>query len=78
MKRLAEQKTKMLSLDFPGVIYDTILQKLYGDTLEPGYQDPRHCLMLWARPPDSIKHLIMMIQKKLLAMAPSMLYMHLY
>lgn len=78
MKRLAEQKTEMLSADFPGVICDTVLQKLCGDMLEPGYQDPRHCLVLWARPPNSIKRLIMVIQKKLLAVAPSMLHLHLY
>ena len=78
MKRLAEQKTKMLKPHYPGMICDTILQKLYSDTLEIGFHGPRHCLVLWACPPVSIKCLIMMIQIKLLAVASSTLYMHLY
>ena len=77
MKRLAEQKAKMLASDLPGVICDPILQKLHDETLEPGYRDPRHCLVLWARPPDGIKTLIKKIQEKLLAVAPSTLQAYL-
>ena len=73
MRRLEEQKAEMLASNFPGIICDPVLQKIQDKTLDPGYQDPRHCLVLWARPPSSIKLLIKKIQEKLLAVAPSML-----
>ena len=77
MKRLEEQKAKMLTSSFPGVICDPILQKLNDETLEPCFQDPRHCLVLWARPPNSIKMLIKKIQENLRILAPSMLQINL-
>ncbi|KAF2271566.1 uncharacterized protein EI97DRAFT_437751 [Westerdykella ornata] len=70
--RNAQQKGKLLSNDFPGVNIDPILLRLTDQTIEPGYVDPRHCLVFWARPPQHIKGLIGKIQKELLTVAPNL------
>lgn len=63
----------MLHEDFSGVTIDPILLRLSDPTIEPGYVDPRNCLVFWARPPQRIKELILKVQKELSAAAPSKL-----
>lgn len=69
-KRNAQQKEKLTAPDFQGVLLDTILQRLEDPSIEPGFTDERHCLVLWARPPQRLKELIHQVQQKLLAAAP--------
>ncbi|KAK4981959.1 hypothetical protein LTR66_009572 [Elasticomyces elasticus] len=68
--RATQQKAKLLSPDFTGLIVDPILKRLEDPTIEPGFTDPRHCLVFWARPPQQVKELIGAIQQKLLTAAP--------
>jgi vesicle-fusing ATPase len=69
--RNSQQKAKLLDECFPGVSIDPILARLSDPTLEPGYVDPRHCLVFWGRPTSSVKDLINRVQQELLAVAPS-------
>ncbi|KAG9559131.1 hypothetical protein KCU86_g18719, partial [Aureobasidium melanogenum] len=69
--RGAQQKEKLTSPDFAGVTVDTILAKLEDQTIEPGFKDPRNCLVFWARPPPHIKAVIAEVQKRLKAVLPS-------
>ena len=68
--RNTQQKAKLLSSDFSGLILDPILQRLEDPSIEPGFQDPRNCLVFWARPPAHIRSLVDGIQQQLLALAP--------
>ncbi|CAC9884974.1 unnamed protein product [Aureobasidium pullulans] len=68
--RGVQQKEKLTSPDFPGVTIDTILAKLEDQTIEPGFKDPRHCLVFWARPPPHVKLVIAEVQKRLKTVAP--------
>jgi hypothetical protein len=68
--RGAQQKEKLTSPDFAGVTIDTILAKLEDQTIEPGFKDPRHCLVFWARPPPQVKAVIAEVQKRLKTAAP--------
>jgi vesicle-fusing ATPase len=61
----------MLAPDFPGVSIDPILLRLSDPTVEPGYVDPRHCLVFWARPTQKVKDLILQVQNQLQTVAPS-------
>ncbi|KAH8820902.1 RNA ligase/cyclic nucleotide phosphodiesterase [Xylogone sp. PMI_703] len=70
--RNEQQKQKLLSDSFSGLIIDPILRKLEDPTIEPGYVDPRNCLVFWGRPPQHIKSLVDIIQKKLLRHAPNL------
>ncbi|KAF2455322.1 RNA ligase/cyclic nucleotide phosphodiesterase [Lineolata rhizophorae] len=70
--RNAQQKAKLLAPDFDGVQIDPVLLRLSDSSVEPGYADPRHCLVFWARPPQAVKNLIAQIQQKLLAAAPNL------
>ncbi|KAH6643749.1 P-loop containing nucleoside triphosphate hydrolase protein [Boeremia exigua] len=70
--RNSQQKAKMLDEDFPGVNIDPILLRLSDATVEPGYADPRHCLVLWGRPTTKIKDLIQRVQQELLVVAPNL------
>jgi hypothetical protein len=54
------------------VTVDEILAKLEDSSIEPGFQDPRNCLVFWARPPKSVRELILEVQKKLLMVAPNL------
>lgn len=74
--RNAQQKAKMLDQDFLGINIDPILLRLHNPSIEPGYVDPRHCLVFWARPPQHVKDLILRVQKELLTVAPSKLQYH--
>ncbi|KAK3669903.1 hypothetical protein LTR78_010214 [Recurvomyces mirabilis] len=69
--RNAQQREKLLGADFAGVSVDEVLAKLEDPTIEPGFKDWRHCLVFWARPPQSVRDLIGEVQKKLLAVAPT-------
>jgi len=69
--RNAQQKAKLLSPNFSGLILDPVLQRLEDPTIEPGFTDPRHCLVFWARPPAHIRSLVVNIQQELLKLAPS-------
>ena len=61
----------MLDLSFAGVSIDPILLRLSDPSIEPGYLDPRHCLVFWGRPTTQIKDLIHRVQQELLTVAPS-------
>ncbi|KAI5204652.1 hypothetical protein E4T42_01040 [Aureobasidium subglaciale] len=70
--RGAQQKEKLSSPDFTGVTVDTILARLEDQTIEPGFADPRNCLVFWARPPPHVKSVIAEVQKRLKAVAPKL------
>jgi len=61
----------MLDETFPGVSIDPVLLRLNDPTIEPGYVDPRHCLVFWGRPTQKIKDLIQRVQQELLTVAPN-------
>lgn len=44
--------------------------RLDGPRKEDGYVDPRHCLVIWARPPSAIRELVAWIQNELKTVAP--------
>jgi len=58
-------------MDFKGLNLDSILQRLEDPAIEPGFVDPRHSLVLWARPPPHIRKLVSEIQQRLKRLAPS-------
>ncbi|KAF2195508.1 AAA-domain-containing protein [Zopfia rhizophila CBS 207.26] len=70
--RNSQQKAKMLDKNFSGVSIDPILLRLWDPTIEPGYVDPRHCLVFWARPTQKVKDLIRRVQHELQAVAPNL------
>lgn len=69
--RNSQQREKLLSADFAGVTPDEILAKLHDPTIEPGFEDWRHCLVFWARPPEAVRTLIAEIQRRLREVVPS-------
>jgi hypothetical protein len=69
--RNSQQKEKFLSADFKELIIDPFLLRIEKPEIEPGFSDPRNCLVFWARPPDHIIQLASHIQSKLKAAAPS-------
>jgi hypothetical protein len=69
--RNAQQRAKLLSPDFAGVTPDEILAKLEKPEEYPGYEDPRHCLVFWARPTMAVRELIGEVQRRLREAAPS-------
>ncbi|KAK4539673.1 hypothetical protein LTR36_010436 [Oleoguttula mirabilis] len=70
--RNAQQREKLLAPGFSGVTVDEILAKLDDPTIEPGFEDWRHCLVFWARPPEKVRLLIAEIQRRLLQVAPTL------
>lgn len=70
--RNAQQKDKFLDTSFKELIIDPILLRLEDKTVEPGFQDPRNCLVFWARPPDHIVHLAVHLQHLLKDAAPGL------
>jgi hypothetical protein len=68
-QRLAVQRSLYLSPAFRPDI-DTILKRTLDPSIEPGYADPRHSIVLWARPPAAVRALVDAIQRKLLVAAP--------
>ena len=49
---------------------DGVLHKLINPETNPGYVDPRNCLVFWARPPERIRQLVAFLQQRLLEYAP--------
>ncbi|KAK4498224.1 hypothetical protein PRZ48_010881 [Zasmidium cellare] len=70
--RNAQQKDKLLSPAFSGVIVDEILAKLENPKDHPDYKDPRHCLVFWARPTSQVKGLIAEVQSRLKEAVPNL------
>lgn len=70
--RNTQQKAKILDKDFSGPNIDPILLRLSDPTVEPGYVDPRHCMVFWGRPSQKIKDLINRVQQELLTVAPNL------
>ncbi|EMF12733.1 uncharacterized protein SEPMUDRAFT_85991 [Sphaerulina musiva SO2202] len=70
--RTAQQKEKLLADDFPGVTVDDILAKLEDPQQHQGYQDPRHCLVFWARPTENVKAVVAELQEELKTVAPNL------
>jgi hypothetical protein len=68
--RNGQQKAKILDETFAGWILDEHLVKLDGPQKQADYEDPRNCLVFWARPPAKVRNLIHIIQQKLLDAAP--------
>lgn len=69
--RNAQQRDKFLSPDFKELTIDPYLLRLENPTIEPGFQDPRNCLVFWARPPEHIVKLASHLQAVLKKAAPS-------
>jgi len=74
--RNAQQREKFLSPEFKELIIDPFLLRLENPEIEPGFQDPRHCLVFWARPPDHILRLATHLQARLKKAAPSKKHMN--
>ncbi|KAK2782725.1 hypothetical protein FQN52_000755 [Onygenales sp. PD_12] len=73
--RNSQQKAKILDPSFPGWGVDLILAKLEGPQRDPNFIDPRHNIVLWARPPPPIRQLVASIQSRLQSVAPSVWFM---
>ncbi|KAI9814129.1 MAG: transport between ER and Golgi ATPase protein [Phylliscum demangeonii] len=71
-RRNEQQRARLLAPDFGGVRLDPILQRVHDPRIEPGYVDPRHCLVFWARPPGRIRRLVSQIQQLLQTVAPDL------
>jgi len=70
--RNAQQRSKLLDPAFQGVIVDEVLAKLEDLSLNPAFKDWRHCLVFWARPPQSVRTLVTDIQRRLRMVAPNL------
>ncbi|MCJ1251825.1 transport between ER and Golgi ATPase protein [Trapelia coarctata] len=70
--RNEQQRAKLLAPDFSGFVIDPILFQEVTPRQFPGFTDPRHCLVFWARPPKAIRDLIHNIQQRLLAEVPNL------
>ncbi|KAK4195010.1 RNA ligase/cyclic nucleotide phosphodiesterase [Triangularia verruculosa] len=70
--RNQQQKEKFLSPDFSGLLIDPVLLRLEKPDIEPGFRDPRNCLVFWACPPDHIIKLAAHIQRVLQQAAPNL------
>jgi hypothetical protein len=70
LTRNAQQKAKILVPEFEELLIDPILQKLEDPSIEPGFVDPRNCLVFWARPPSHVKELVGRVQSELRSVAP--------
>jgi hypothetical protein len=73
VNRNGQQKGKFLSADFKELIIDPFLLRLEDRSIEPGFCDPRNCLVFWARPPDHVVKLATHLQGLLKRAAPSKL-----
>ncbi|GME41275.1 RNA ligase/cyclic nucleotide phosphodiesterase [Neofusicoccum parvum] len=67
-----DPKEKLLAPDFAGVMVDPILLRLEDPSVEPGYVDPRNCLVFWARPPEKVKTLVRECQERLRDVVPNL------
>lgn len=71
MTRNSQQRDKFLSSDFKEVLIDPFLLRLEDPSIEPGFTDPRNCLVFWARPPEHVLKLANYLQSLLKEAAPS-------
>lgn len=60
-----------MSSEFKEVLIDPFLLRLENRNLEPGFTDPRNCMVFWARPPNHIVQLATHLQSLLKDVAPS-------
>lgn len=83
--RNAQQRAKLLSPSFAGIMVDKTLQELeyvhcVRDVPEltgqprrsPALVDPRNCLVFWARPTSAVQDLVGAVQEKLRELAPGL------
>ncbi|KAK4126665.1 hypothetical protein N657DRAFT_640525 [Parathielavia appendiculata] len=70
--RNAQQRGNFLTPEFKGLSIDPILLRLENPDIEPGFKDPRNCLVFWARPPDHIVRLASHLQTLLAKAAPGL------
>lgn len=68
--RNLKQKEEFLLQGPEVLILDTMLQRLEDPSIEPGFVDPRNCLVFWARPPSAVRDLVDKIQQKIRIIAP--------
>ncbi|ROT41210.1 hypothetical protein SODALDRAFT_307810 [Sodiomyces alkalinus F11] len=69
--RNEQQKAKFLSPDFKELAIDPFLLRIENPQIDPGFTDPRHCLVFWARPPDHVIRLATHLQTLLKNVAPN-------
>ncbi|MDI1493561.1 MAG: hypothetical protein OHK93_005352 [Ramalina farinacea] len=62
LSRTAAQRSLLLAPDFRGFTIDPVLTSLLN---EPGFVDPRNCLVFWAKPPERVRVLVEGIQRRL-------------
>ncbi|KAI1435207.1 RNA ligase/cyclic nucleotide phosphodiesterase [Xylaria sp. CBS 124048] len=77
-RRQAQQKGMFLDSGFKELIIDPYLLRLENPLIEPGFKDPRHCVVFWGRPPIHVLELAGVIQKKLKDVAPNIWLMPQY
>ncbi|KAL2178234.1 RNA ligase/cyclic nucleotide phosphodiesterase [Thermothelomyces heterothallicus CBS 202.75] len=70
--RNAQLREKFLCPEFSGLDIDPVLLRLEKPEIEPGFRDPRHCLVFWARPPNHIVKLACHLQSLLQKAAPNL------
>lgn len=70
--RNSQQRDKFLSPEFKEVLIDPFLLRLENPGIEPGFTDPRNCLVFWARPPEHIIKLASHLQSLLKKAAPNL------
>ncbi|KAK2043543.1 hypothetical protein LZ31DRAFT_524223 [Colletotrichum somersetense] len=71
VKRNEQQKQQFIARGFKELIIDPFLLRLENPEMEPGFQDPRNSLVVWARPPEHIVRLAIRVQTLLKNAAPS-------
>jgi hypothetical protein len=59
-----------LDPSFEAFAIDEVLSRLEDPKKYPGFTDPRHCLVFWARPTPNVKKLAAVVQDKLKAAFP--------
>lgn len=69
-KRNAQQREKFLASDYKELTIDPFLFRLENPKVEPGFRDPRNCLVFWARPPEHVIQLVSHLQMLLKQAAP--------
>ncbi|EAA26625.2 hypothetical protein GE21DRAFT_9062 [Neurospora crassa] len=72
LTRNLQQQQQFLSADFKELIVDPVLLRLERPSVQPGFRDPRHCLVVWARPPEHILKLASHLQTLLQNAAPNL------
>lgn len=60
----------MLADHFEGVTIDQILLRLEKPDIEPGFVDPRNCLVFWGRPTERVKEMIGRVQREISSVVP--------